>query len=109
MSEQARRQLAAAQTVVRALLAGGPAPAGFDPERLGIEATALLAKRRRVIQQIRPDLVDALGTRYTELFDTWAKEHPRRDRTSARTDADQFAAWLAGRGHLPKQRRWRRH
>jgi hypothetical protein len=109
MSDEARNRLAAAQTtLLRALLAGAPAPAGFGPERLRVEAAALLAKRRRTVERIRPDLVDVLGARFPELFDTWATENPRRDGTSARADADEFAAWLAARGHLPRRPRWRR-
>jgi hypothetical protein len=108
MSDEARRRLAAAQTaLVRALLAGDAAPAGFDPERLRIETATLLAKRRRIVEQIRPDITDVLGVRFTELFDAWAAANPRRDGISARTDADEFAAWLAARGH-PRRLRWRR-
>lgn len=108
MSDEARRQLAAAQTaLVRALLAGDAAPAGFDPERLRVEAATLLAKRRRVVEHIRPDTVDVLGARFAELFDTWAAANPRRDGTSARADADDFAAWLTTHGHLLRRRRWR--
>jgi len=109
MNDEARYRLAAAQTaLVRALLAGDAAPAGFDPERLRIEASALLAKRRRIVERIRPDLTDVLDTRFTELFDTWATANPRHDGISAQADAHQFAGWLAVHGHLPRRRRWRR-
>lgn len=41
----ARDRLEQAQTaLLAALLAGGPAPPGFDPERLRIQAAALIAK-----------------------------------------------------------------
>jgi len=109
MSDPSRARLAAAQTaLVRALLAGDAAPAGFDPERLRVEAAALLAKRRRTVERIRPDILDDLGARFTELFDNWATANPRRDGISARADADEFAAWLAAHDHLPRRRRWRR-
>jgi hypothetical protein len=108
MSDEARRRLAAAQTaLVRALLAGDDAPAGFDPEALRAEAAALLAKRRRTVERIRPDLIDVLGTRFAEVFDTWATANPRRYEISAQADANRFAAWLAAHGHLPRRRRGR--
>lgn len=114
MSNAARNRLSAAQTaLVRALLAGGPVPTGFDPERIRIEASALLVKRRRVVEWLRPDIVDVLGdARFVQLFEEWAVTRPRLDGVSARVDADAFATWLAAHGHvrrLPWWRRWLRH
>lgn len=107
MTDQARQRLAAAQSeLVRALLAGGPVPSGFDPARVAAEVTALRAKRRRITQQLRPDLADTLGDRFTELFDTWAVDNPRRVGISARVDADEFAHWLAVQRLLTARRRW---
>ena len=95
MSTEARRRLAHAQTeLLAALLAGAEAPSGFDAQRLRIEAEALRAKRRRVVERLRPDLADTLGERFMELFDAWAVAHPRRDGTGARADAAAFAAWV---------------
>ena len=99
--EAARRRLSGAQAaLLTALLAGTAAPDGFDPERLRIEAAALLAKRRRVIERLRPDLPDVLGERFAPHFDEWAASRPRRTGVTARADADAFATWLASHGHL---------
>jgi len=102
MSNQARRRLAADQTaLIRALLAGDTPPDGFDPERLRVETATLLAKRQRTIERIRPDIIDILGARFTDIFNTWAAANPRKDRISPQADANEFATWLAARGHLP--------
>lgn len=112
MTAAARRRLAAAQAeLVEALLAGGTAPAGFDPHRLQVQARALLAKRRRVTAHLRPDLAEALGQRYPPLFDQWALSQPRRVGVTARADATAFEHWLTEHGHLPATRPlpwWRR-
>lgn len=62
----------------------------------------LLAKRRRIIEAQRPDLVDALGARFAELADAWATAHARPANTTSHADAEAFAAWLAEYGHLPR-------
>lgn len=103
MSDLAGRQAA----LVRALLAGGPVPPGFDPARVHLEAAALHAKRRSVAQHLRPDLTDALGDRFRPLFDEWAGAHPRRSGVSFRADLETFATWLTANGHL-RRRRWAR-
>ncbi len=105
----ARARLGAAQAeLTAALLAGGAVPAGFDERRVRVEARALLNKRRRVTELLRPELAEALGERYRPLFDRWAPEHPRRVGVGARADADAFGAWLVEHGHLPPppRRRW---
>lgn len=87
--------------LVRALLVGGPVPAGFDERRVRVEAAALGNKRRRTAEQLRPDLVDALDDRFAELFDRWAASHPRRAGVSFHEDLEAFAAWLTRHSHLP--------
>lgn len=94
----ARRDLAARQAeLLTALLAGGPVPPGFDPDRIRVETRALHAKRRAVAMRLRPDLVDELAERFTPLFDEWATNRPRRTGTSFHADMDSFAAWLGTR------------
>ena len=96
--------LAARQAeLLTALLAGGPVPPGFDASRLRVAAHALHAKRRSVAMRLRPDLVDELAARFTPLFDEWATGRPRRTGTSFRADMDDFRAWLADGGHLPRR------
>ncbi|MFI7679340.1 hypothetical protein [Actinophytocola sp. NPDC049390] len=104
-----RGELAARQQeLVRALLAGGPVPTGFDGHRVEAEARALRAKRRSVAAQVRPDLAERLGERYRALFDTWSLGHPKQVGTSFRADLDRFETWLYAEGHLeaPRTRRW---
>jgi hypothetical protein len=107
-----RDRLAAQQaSLLRALLAGGPAPAGFDGDRLRVQADALLAKRSRVTWHLRPDLADELGDRFTALFAEYAAGHPKSTEIRARQDADRFAAWLVEHGRRASTRRkwlWRR-
>jgi hypothetical protein len=97
-----RERLAARQAeLVRALVAGGPVPPGFDQRRVRVEAAALNNKRRRVAEQLRPDLVDALDDRFADLFDRWAATHPRRAGVSFHADLTAFADWLIEGNHLP--------
>ena len=98
----ARDRLASRQAeLVRALLAGGPVPTGFDEHRVRVEATALNNKRRRIAEQLRPDLADALDDRFAEVFDRWAATHPHRAGVSFHEDLESFAAWLSRHSHLP--------
>ena len=106
-----RDRLAAQQaSLLRALLAGGPVPAGFADDRLRVQADALLAKRSRVTWRLRPDLADELGDRFGCLFAEYAGGHPKRTDTRACQDADNFGAWLVEHNHLVAPRRswWRR-
>jgi hypothetical protein len=104
-----RAELAARQReLVRALLAGGPVPDGFDAHRLDVEARSLRSTRRSVAARLRPDLVDALGDRFRPLFDAWAVDHPKPSGSSFRTDLGRFEAWLYAGGHLEPPRARRR-
>lgn len=101
-----REDLAARQAeLLRALLAGGEPPAGFDVTRIHIEVRALRAKRRSIVADLRPDLPLSLGERFGALFDTYAAATPRPDGIGYRQDADNFATWLYDRGELPRPRR----
>lgn len=103
----ARRDLAARQAaLLGALLAGGQAPAGFDDERLAVEATALRGKRRKVVAYLDPELAEELGDRFAELFDAYALAVPPVPETGARADTDRFADWLVDRGELRRPRRF---
>ncbi|MBC6449482.1 hypothetical protein [Actinokineospora xionganensis] len=107
----ARERLAAEQAaLLRALLAGGQPPAGFDEIALQVEADALLAKRRRVVAQLAPEVADKLEERYRPLFDEYARAHPRTVGSRAREDAAAFREWLIAGGHVaePQRRWWRR-
>lgn len=97
-----RERLAAAQAeLLRALLADGPVPPGFDAERIAVERRALLAKRRGVTAMLGPEVANELGDRFRPLFDAYATTHPRMVGTRAREDAANFAEWAREHGELP--------
>lgn len=103
-----RRRLAAQQAeLLSALLGQGGDPPGFEAEQLRVQRTALLAKRRRVVARLRPDLPAQLGDRFPSLFHNYATEHPRLTNDTARHDAAEFARWLSDHGVL-RRRWWRR-
>jgi hypothetical protein len=105
----ARERLAAQQAaLLRALLADGPPPPGFDPARLAVEAEVLRAKRRGIVSRLRPDLPATLGEDFGPLFDDYAAENPRADGVRARQDADLFAKWLVASGKHTGFKRWKR-
>ncbi|CCH29188.1 hypothetical protein ABZ816_38555 [Actinosynnema sp. NPDC047251] len=112
MTQPQRDRLAAAQAeLLHSLMADGPPPAGFDPERLRVEARSLLNKRRGIVAMLRPEVAAELGERFRPLFDEYARAHPRRTGSRFREDAAAFAAWATERGELappPKRRWWRR-
>ncbi|QFZ17624.1 hypothetical protein [Saccharothrix syringae] len=111
MTRPQRERLAAAQEdLLNALLADGPVPDGFDPERVRVERRALLNKRRAIVASLRPEVAAELGERFRPLFDEYASSRPRRVGTRFREDAAAFAEWATARGELaaPKRRWWRR-
>lgn len=88
----ARRRLALRQgELLTALTVGGPAPTGFRPEQLRIQADGLLAKRRETVGHLMPELPELLGTEFAPLFRRYAHAHPLTG--GYRADARQFAAW----------------
>lgn len=102
----ARRQ----EELVRALVAGGPVPSGFDPQRLRVAEDALLRKRSGEAVEHLPMAGAALGARFTELFMAWARGRPK---VSTAADATAFAEHLAATGAWsppahPRRRRWSR-
>ncbi|MEU4506085.1 DUF692 domain-containing protein [Streptomyces sp. NPDC024089] len=93
-----RDRLAAAQTaLLGALVAGGPAPRGFDRERLGVQSRALAAKRAGVVAKVAPELPEILGSGYRDAFLSYAGARPMSG--GYRRDALDFAEQLliAGR------------
>ncbi|KZB80616.1 hypothetical protein [Amycolatopsis regifaucium] len=98
-----RERLAGQQAqLLKALLAGGEAPAGFDAGRLHIEANVLRNKQSRLAAYLRPDLAETLGDRFGALFREYAASHPKTDAIRARAYADAFGTWLVERGEVPK-------
>lgn len=100
-ADLARRQA----ELLHALLADGPAPAGFDPARLKVEAQVLRRKHGRVLAYQRPELAEELGERFGPLFAEFTADRPKKAAERSGAYADEFVTWLIEGGHLPKPRR----
>nr|WP_269955451.1 DUF692 domain-containing protein [Streptomyces mutabilis] len=89
----ARQRLALAQTaLLSALVAGTPAPEGFDRVRLGVQARALAGKRADVVAKVAPELPLILGAGYRPAFLEYAQRRPMTG--GYRRDALDFAERL---------------
>jgi hypothetical protein len=62
--------------VVAALVAGAPAPPGFDTHRVRATAAALLRKRTGEVAAAWPLLAAALGANWPASFVAWAAGRP---------------------------------
>jgi hypothetical protein len=62
--------------VVAALVAGAPAPPGFDTHRVQATAAALLRKRTGEVAAAWPLLAAALGADWSASFGAWAAGRP---------------------------------
>nr|WP_244933941.1 hypothetical protein [Streptomyces kasugaensis] len=92
-TDAARQRLALAQTaLLSALVAGTPAPEGFDRRRLRVQSRALAAKRAAVVGRIAPELPAILGEEYRPAFLDYARHRPLHG--GHRQDALDFAAHL---------------
>ncbi|MFG2311982.1 DUF692 domain-containing protein [Streptomyces sp. NPDC048566] len=104
--EAARQRLALAQAaLLSALVAGTPAPEGFDRVRLGVQARALAAKRADVVAKVAPELPEILAEVYRPAFLAYAQGHPMTG--GYRRDALDFAEHLLLAG-LPESSETRR-
>lgn len=93
----ARQRLALAQTaLLSALVAGTPAPEGFDRTRLRVQSRALAAKRADVVAKVAPELPEILGADYRAAFADHARNRPMSG--GYRQDALDFAAYLLAQG-----------
>ncbi|GAA2246886.1 UPF0276 protein [Streptomyces ruber] len=73
----ARQRLGTGQAaLLSALVAGTPAPEGFDRARLGVQARALAAKRADVVAKVAPELPEILGGAYRPAFLAYAEGRP---------------------------------
>ncbi|WP_327370799.1 DUF692 domain-containing protein [Streptomyces sp. NBC_01217] len=91
--ESVRDRLAVAQTaLLSALVAGTPAPRGFDHRRLGVQSRALAAKRAGVVAKAAPELPQILGAGYRDAFLAYARTRPMS--AGYRRDALDFAEQL---------------
>lgn len=97
-TDATRQRLALAQTaLLSALVAGTPAPEGFDRARLRVQSRALTAKRADVVAKVAPELPDILGADYRAAFLGYARHRPMSG--GYRQDALEFAAYLLDRRH----------
>lgn len=98
-TDPARERLALAQTaLLSALVAGTPAPEGFDRVRLGVQARALAGKRADVVAKVAPELPVMLGDGYRAAFLAYAHGSPMTG--GYRRDALDFAGYLLAEGRL---------
>ncbi|MGA5196639.1 DUF692 domain-containing protein [Streptomyces exfoliatus] len=104
--DAARQRLGLAQaSLLSALVAGTPAPEGFDSRRLGVQSRALAAKRAGVVAKVAPELPEILGPGFRPAFLAYARTRPMTG--GYRRDALDFAEHLllAGRPEDPAARR----
>lgn len=93
----ARERTAVAQTaLLSCLVAGTPAPDGFDRRRLGVQSRALAAKRADVVAKVAPELPEILGGGYRKEFLSYARNRPMS--AGYRRDALAFAELLLVEG-----------
>jgi uncharacterized protein (UPF0276 family) len=98
-TDAARERLARAQTaLLSALVAGAPAPEGFDRQRLGVQSRALTAKRAGVVAKVAPELPEILGDGYRPAFERYADSRPMTG--GYRRDAMAFAEHLLAAGDV---------
>ncbi|MFF9688235.1 DUF692 domain-containing protein [Streptomyces sp. NPDC014623] len=89
----ARDRTAVAQTaLLSSLVAGTPAPDGFDHRRLEVQSRALAAKRADVVARVAPELPGILGDGYRRAFLEYAGNRPMS--AGHRRDALDFAEHL---------------
>ncbi|KUJ70997.1 endonuclease [Streptomyces albus subsp. albus] len=88
-----RARLALAQSsLLSALVAGAPAPEGFDRDRLRVQHRALVVKRASVVAKVAPELPEILGDGFRAAFHAYARTRPMTG--GYRRDALAFAEHL---------------
>ncbi|MEU6658421.1 DUF692 domain-containing protein [Streptomyces sp. NPDC046821] len=93
----ARHRLALAQaSLLSSLVAGTPAPEGFDHARLKVQGRALFGKRADVVAKVAPELPVILGSAYRPAFLSYARSRPMTG--GYRRDALDFAEHLLDAG-----------
>lgn len=105
-TRRARQRVGVAEAaLLSALVAGTPAPEGFDVRRLGVQSRALAAKRADVVAKVAPELPEILGADYRPAFLAYARARPMTD--GYRHDALDFVEELliTGRPADPAARR----
>lgn len=93
VTDLGRRQ----EELVRALVAGGEMPDGFDSVSVCAAASALLLKRAHAAAQCLPVEASLLDRRFFALFTGWAHTRPK---TTTSDDARLFREHLYATGEL---------
>lgn len=86
------------EALIRALVAGGELPEGFDKDEAAVVSAALLQRAGEVAHHL-PVVRHTLGDRYLQLFTAWADGRPK---SSSHADAQAFVAHLQDIGELPR-------
>ncbi|MFJ8691530.1 multinuclear nonheme iron-dependent oxidase [Streptomyces roseolilacinus] len=95
--ERVRERLGLAQAaLLSALVAGTPAPEGFDGARLRLQGRALARKRAGIVAKLAPELPELLGEDYRDAFVAYARARPMPG--GYRQDALAFARHLLDAG-----------
>ncbi|MFJ3162737.1 multinuclear nonheme iron-dependent oxidase [Streptomyces kanasensis] len=93
----ARERLGLAQAaLLSVLVAGTPAPEGFDGVRLRVQAGALVRKRAAVVAKVAPELPGLFGDGYRDAFAAYAGSRPMPG--GYRQDALAFARYALDAG-----------
>src|SRR5271155_3374517 len=101
MTQTPRQRLTEAQAqLVRALVAQGPTPAGFDEDRVRAAARSLVNKRRQAVARVWPKLAEILGSAYNESFTRYAAVQPLPGCAAPLADGRAFLRWLDGQKPL---------
>ena len=94
MTEDLRHALAEGQrALLLALVAGGPTPEGFDDARVRLQAAMLVARRRSLVERVRPDL--RASPELPVRLAAYAAAGPQPD-GGPRANAEAYEEWLAG-------------
>jgi hypothetical protein len=100
--DASRERLAEQQlALVEALVAGAPAPPGFDDRLFHAAKSSLLNKRAGEVAHAWPHLAAALGPQWRQRFRAWAAGRPPH---GSLCDGFDFARYLAASGNLPPGR-----
>lgn len=86
------------ESLLSALVASGPVPAGFDADRIRLQARILAVKRCKVVAKVAPELPALLGDRYRSLYLAYARRTPLTG--GHRRDSVRFAEHLLLDGTL---------
>ncbi|WP_149180768.1 DUF692 domain-containing protein [Streptomyces sp. TRM49041] len=104
--DRVRERLRLAQAaLLSALVAGAPAPEGFDRGRLRVQSRALGRKRAGIVAKVAPELPEILGDGYRGAFLAYAGVMPLPG--GYRRDALDFARYVLDAGR-PEDVRARR-